>query len=159
MFFILFICLLIYQVLYCLSLKCCLCIKYWCVAVTRHMLQIIYSLAQVPMIHFDFQLYVIIITGAWTQSELERIHRCTGHHTSSPCLFLHTCLRSRGRVPASLWLTGLLTRHLVAKAGRRSVIHVTHRSSEEGTMVFVTDTCWVFSLMLYSTSHDRESFC
>lgn len=101
-----------------------------------HVLQIINRLAQVPMIHFDFQLYVIIITVAWVQSGPERIHRCTGYHTLSPCLFLHTCLRNRGKVLASLWLTGLLTRHLVAKAGRRAMIHVTRHSAEGGTMVF-----------------------
>lgn len=92
--------------------------------------------AQMSVSHFDFHLYVIIITGAWIQSGLECIHRCTGHHTLSPRLFLHACLRNRGRVPASLWVTVLLTRHLAARAVRRSVINVTHQNSTEDEMGF-----------------------
>lgn len=98
--------------------------------------------AQMSVTHFDFHLNVIIITGAWIQSGLESIHRCTGHHTPSPRLFLHACLRNRRRVPASLRVTVLLSRHLAARAGRQSVISVTQQNSAvRSGWVLVKDTC------------------
>lgn len=92
--------------------------------------QIIYRVlikpAQMPAIRFDFHLHVMIITAAWIQSGHERILSCTGHHTLSPFLFLHACLRSRGTVPVSLWL-GIAHKISCAKAGRRIMIDVTHQ--------------------------------
>lgn len=55
---------------------------------------------------------------AWTYSQW--------HHTLSPFLFLHACLRSRGTVPVSLWL-GIAHKIACAKAGRRIMIDVTHQ--------------------------------